>query len=251
MQLAFGEEVEVVKAIPGEENRNENSALNRQDTEISDSDQLALESLNEKDGGGGLYKPDHRGHPLPPGRGGLGIQNHPRPHHNVVYHGPPPPLPGKAQSEALDKVYTTGSGGNGENWPALTPDMPKIVSLDVKCEKNLMKVYLSFDKPFYGIVFSKGHYSNVNCVHLPAGLGRSSVNFEISIHACGTAGNTENGLYGYGAESGSGTYFENIIVIQYDPQVRHEKNWIKYSNNDKLIQAIFQIFTFHVDLLDK
>ncbi|XP_031370734.1 uncharacterized protein LOC116186701, partial [Apis dorsata] len=64
--------------------------------------------------------------------------------------------------------------------------MPKIISLDVKCEKSLMKVYLGFDKPFYGIVFSKGHYSNVNCVHLPAGLGRTSVNFEISIHACGT-----------------------------------------------------------------
>lgn len=63
-------------------------------------------------------------------------------------------------------------------------------------------------------MFSKGHYSNVHCVHLPAGLGRTSTHFEIGIHACGTSGNTENGLYGYGAESGSGTYFENIIVIQ-------------------------------------
>lgn len=99
-------------------------------------------------------------------------------------------------------------------------DMPKIVSLDVKCEKNFMKVFLAFDKPFYGIVFSKGHYNNANCVHLPAGLGRTSVNFEIGIHACGTAGNTENGLYGYGADSGSGTFFENTIVVQYDPQVQ-------------------------------
>ncbi|KAL1123457.1 hypothetical protein AAG570_002537 [Ranatra chinensis] len=98
--------------------------------------------------------------------------------------------------------------------------MPNIVSLDVKCEKNTMKVFLGFDKPFYGIVFSKGHYSNPNCVHLPAGLGRTQANFEIGIHACGTAGNTENGLYGYGADSGSGTYFENTVVIQYDPQVQ-------------------------------
>ena len=30
----------------------------------------------------------------------------------------------------------------------------------------------------------------------------------------------ENGLYGYGADSGSGTYFENTIVVQYDPQVQ-------------------------------
>ena len=30
----------------------------------------------------------------------------------------------------------------------------------------------------------------------------------------------ENGLYGYGADSGSGTFFENTIVVQYDPQVQ-------------------------------
>lgn len=85
---------------------------------------------------------------------------------------------------------------------------------------NRKTLFTAFDKPFYGIVFSKGHYSNVHCVHLPAGLGRTSAQFEIGIHACGTQGNTENGLYGYGAESGSGTWFENIIVIQYDPQVQ-------------------------------
>lgn len=72
-----------------------------------------------------------------------------------------------------------GTSGGGDIWPAPVPDMPKIISLDVKCEKNLMKVYIGFDKPFYGIVFSKGHYSNVHCVHLPAGLGRTSAHFEI------------------------------------------------------------------------
>ncbi len=98
--------------------------------------------------------------------------------------------------------------------------MPKITSLDVTCEKNLMKVFVEFDKPFYGIIFSKGHYSDVNCVHLPAGLGRTSAKFDVSINSCGTTGNTENGLYGYGADSGSGTFFENTIVVQYDPQVQ-------------------------------
>merc|ERR1711983_433559 len=83
-----------------------------------------------------------------------------------------------------------------------------------------MKVFVEFDKPFYGIIFSKGHYSDVNCVHLPAGLGRNNAKFDVSINSCGTTGNTENGLYGYGADSGSGTYFENTIVIQYDPQVQ-------------------------------
>lgn len=261
-QLGRAEDVEVVEAIPGEDNRNDNSALNRQDNDINSSDQLALESLGEKDAGGNHYgKPGGlRGHPLPlaPSRAGLGLP-HPRPHHNVAYHGPPPPLPpSKTPSETIDKVYATGGGGGvstavgAEPWPAPTPDMPKIISLDVKCEKNLMKVYLGFDKPFYGIVFSKGHYSNVNCVHLPAGLGRTSVNFEISIHACGTAGNTENGLYGYGAESGSGTYFENIIVVQYDPQVQEvwdQARKLRCTWHD-LYEKSVTFRPFPVDMLD-
>ncbi|XP_017878108.1 uncharacterized protein LOC108623817 [Ceratina calcarata] len=254
--LARTEDVEVVEAIPGKDNRNDNSALNRQDNDINSSDQLALESLGEKDAGGNHYKSGPLRHPLPPNRGGLGMP-HPRPHHNVAYHGPPPPLPpSKTVPEAMDKIYTTGGGIStavgAEPWPAATPDMPKIISLDVKCEKNLMKVYLGFDKPFYGIVFSKGHYSNINCVHLPAGLGRTSVNFEISIHACGTAGNTENGLYGYGAESGSGTYFENIIVVQYDPQVQEvwdQARKLRCTWHD-LYEKSVTFRPFPVDMLD-
>lgn len=119
-------------------------------------------------------------------------------------------------------VPPTGSGGGSSSdpWPISAPDMPQIVALDVKCEKNLMKVRIEFDKPFNGIIFSKGHYSNIHCVHLPAGLGRTHATFDISINSCGTQGNTENGLYGYGSHSGSGSYFENTIVIQYDPQVQ-------------------------------
>ncbi|KAH0945437.1 hypothetical protein HN011_000822 [Eciton burchellii] len=254
--MARAEEVEVVEAISGEDNRNENPALNRQDNELSSSDQLALDSIADKDAGTSHYKPGLRGHPLlPPGRGALSALS--RPHHNVAYHGPPPPLPSsKTQPEAMDKIYTTGGGVSSaigvEPWPAPTPDMPKIVSLDVKCEKNLMKVYLGFDKPFYGIVFSKGHYSNVNCVHLPAGLGHTSVNFDISIHACGTAGNTENGLYGYGAESGSGTYFENIIVVQYDPQVQEvwdQARKLRCTWHD-LYEKSVTFRPFPVDMLD-
>lgn len=128
--------------------------------------------------------------------------------------------------------------------------MPKIVSLDVKCEKHGMKVFLQFDKPFYGIVFSKGHYSNANCVHLPAGLGRTNVNFDIGINACGTAGNTENGLYGY--ESGAGNYFENIIVIQYDPQVQEvwdQARKLRCTWHDQYEKSV-TFRPFPVDMLD-
>lgn len=285
-QLASAEEVEIVEAVPGTvqgvgssqetaEIGDSQLAQDRGDeSDLSGSDQIALESADQEPGGtqnNHGYASPQRGHPLShPVRGtaGLGL---PPPHaigkpfggphlgkqpvfdHNHAYHGPPPPPPQqKPQPEAMDKIYSGGGGGGGDAWPAPMPDMPKIVSLDVKCDKNSMKVYIGFDKPFYGIVFSKGHYSNVNCVHLPAGLGRTSANFEISIHACGTAGNTENGLYGYGADSGSGTYFENIIVVQYDPQVQEvwdQARKLRCTWHDQYEKSV-TFRPFPVDMLD-
>ncbi|XP_049826874.1 uncharacterized protein LOC126266597 [Schistocerca gregaria] len=196
-------------------------------------DQLALEA---GPAAGAARKPPYYGPHLPP-------PPPPPPH---FYHGPPPP-----PLDALDKLYAAAPVPDAA-WPAPMPDMPKIISLDVKCERDLMKVYLGFDKPFYGIVFSKGHYSNVNCVHLPAGLGRKAATFDISIHSCGTAGNSENGLYGYGADSGSGTYFENIIVVQYDPQVQEvwdQARKLRCTWHDQYEKSV-TFRPFPVDMLD-
>lgn len=262
-----------------------NNAQDREDIDLGleeessrPEDQEAAESESKHN----YQPPPSRGHPINlPNRSNVGPHPNkpfPNPHHGKQptifdsnsYQGPPPPPPPIQSSDASDKVYKViaanhgglgglgglggGGGGNpsGDPWPAPMPDMPKIVSLDVKCEKSSMKVYIGFDKPFYGIVFSKGHYSNVNCVYLPAGLGRTSANFDISIHACGTAGNTENGLYGYGADSGSGTYFENIIVIQYDPQVQEvwdQARKLRCTWHDQYEKSV-TFRPFPVDMLD-
>lgn len=150
-----------------------------------------------------------------------------------------------------DKIFAAPSSAN-ELWANPTQDMPKIVSLDVKCEKNGMKVFVQFDKPFFGIVFSKGHYSNVNCVHLPAGLGHSSAHFDIGLHECGTAGNVENGLYGHTHDTGAGTFFENIIVIQYDPQVQEvwdQARKLRCTWHDQYEKSV-TFRPFPVDMLD-
>ncbi|RWS24350.1 uncharacterized protein B4U80_10768, partial [Leptotrombidium deliense] len=139
-----------------------------------------------------------------------------------------------------------------ELWPLPAPEMPKIAHLDVKCEKNLMKVAIEFDKPFAGIIFSKGHYNYGNCVHLPAGTGKTSVYFDISITSCGTTGNTQNGLYGYGAQSGSGSFFENTIVIQYDPQVQEvwdQARKLRCTWHDQYEKSV-TFRPFPVDMLD-
>lgn len=70
-----------------------------------------------------------------------------------------------------------GIGGGGfDPWQVAQPaNMAQIQDLQVQCEKDLMRVRVVFDRPFYGMIFSKGHYSNVNCVHVPSGLGQTQV----------------------------------------------------------------------------
>jgi len=149
-------------------------------------------------------------------------------------------------------TYVQPTKTQDDPWPQAQPDMPKITSLDVQCEKNLMKVSIKFDKPFYGIIFSKGFYSDVNCVHLPAGVGQSEAQFDVAINSCGTTGNTENGLYGYGADSGSGTFFENTIVVQYDPQVQEvwdQARKLRCTWHDQYEKSV-TFRPFPVDMLD-
>jgi hypothetical protein len=103
--------------------------------------------------------------------------------------------------------------------------MPKIISLDVQCEKNLMKVSIKFDKPFYGIIFSKGFYSDVNCVHLPAGVGRGDAQFDIAINSCGTTGNTgerarEREIY-YGGGGDVAAEVESLTSRSTAPEINH------------------------------
>ncbi|XP_045483587.1 uncharacterized protein LOC123688893 [Harmonia axyridis] len=251
LTYSTAEDVEVVKAVQNSEepDKPEHREGNDQNT-----DQLALETGDQDPSPQSLaYNGPSRNQMNHPPRGSPAghfpykqFQKNKQPNYENKnsYNGPPPPPP----KQAMDKY---GSAGD-EIWPAPIPDMPKIISLDVKCEKNLMKVYIGFDKPFYGIVFSKGHYSNVHCVHLPAGLGRTNAHFEIGIHACGTSGNTENGLYGYGAESGSGTFFENIIVIQYDPQVQEvwdQARKLRCTWHDQYEKSV-TFRPFPVDMLD-
>jgi hypothetical protein len=193
------------------------------------------------------YKPKPKYRPPPPPKQQYRPQ---KPKYN-----PPPPPPKqqyKPQAPPVKQQEQKPAPVADETWPKTQPDMPKIISLDVTCEKNLMKVYVEFDKPFYGIIFSKGHYSDVNCVHLPAGLGRTNAKFDVSINSCGTTGNTENGLYGYGADSGSGTYFENTIVVQYDPQVQEvwdQARKLRCTWHDQYEKSV-TFRPFPVDMLD-
>ena len=81
-----------------------------------------------------------------------------------------------------------GVGGpiQDDAWPISSPnDQPKIKNLQVQCEKTHMRVNIEFDRPFYGMIFSKGHYSDPNCVHVRPGSGQLSATFDVYLNSCG------------------------------------------------------------------
>lgn len=141
---------------------------------------------------------------------------------------------------------------DGNEWPFPQPETPKIVHLDVKCEKNFMKVSIEFDKPFNGLIFSKGHYNYRNCLYLPPNTGRKNVFFDISINSCGTTGNAQGTFYNEDVTSDSGLFFENTVVIQYDPQVQEawdQARKLRCTWHDQYEKAV-SFRPFPVDMLD-
>merc|ERR1719510_1456809 len=68
------------------------------------------------------------------------------------------------------------------------------------------------------MVFSKGFYSDPNCIHLAAGTGTITASFEIFLNTCGmsSSGNTNAN----GQPNPAGSYVESTIIVQYDPLVQ-------------------------------
>ncbi|XP_077295418.1 uncharacterized protein LOC143917711 [Arctopsyche grandis] len=83
-----------------------------------------------------------------------------------------------------------------------------------------MRVNIEFDRPFYGMIFSKGFYSDPHCVHLKPGTGHLSATFEIFLNSCGMSSSANHNVAAYGSPTPSGSYVENTIIIQYDPYVQ-------------------------------
>ncbi|CAH1153721.1 unnamed protein product [Phaedon cochleariae] len=141
--------------------------------------------------------------------------------HRAVY-GPPLSGPGYVPAGLLQGGGGGGGGGGSSDdpWPLATPDMPQIKHLQVQCEKTHMRVNIEFDRPFYGMIFSKGFYSDSHCVHLKPGTGHLSATFEIFLNSCGMSSSANHNAASYGGPTPSGSYVENTIIIQYDPYVQ-------------------------------
>ena len=107
----------------------------------------------------------------------------------------------------------------------------------MQCEKTSIRVNIDFDRPFFGTVFSKGHFSDPNCVHLQPGSGATSTVFEIQNNQCGM---TASGGFqsNNGQPNPSGSFIESIIIVQYDPLVQEVFDQLLFSDS----------FLFHITL---
>lgn len=142
------------------------------------------------------------------------------------YSNRPPQLPpqqgygqgGNFGGNSLTPDSGYGGQDSNEQWLLPSPDRPKIQNIEVQCEKSSMRVSVSFDRPFYGMIFSKGHYSDQACVHMQSGSGSLNAQFEIYLNSCGMS--ASDGGSNYGQPNPAGSFVENTIIIQYDPLVQ-------------------------------
>ncbi|XP_055942355.1 uncharacterized protein LOC129972294 isoform X2 [Argiope bruennichi] len=79
--------------------------------------------------------------------------------------------------------------------------------LDVVCSKDHMTVHMSFEEPFYGVVFSHSNSHHERCTHVGPREGAKDASFQIRYDSCGTV------------EDLSGQFHENTIIIQYGEDI--------------------------------
>ncbi|XP_053207324.1 cuticlin-4-like [Panonychus citri] len=119
---------------------------------------------------------------------------------------------------STDVGSNSHSRSNEPSLPLERPEVPLIKGIHVRCEKSSMSVKIDFDRPFYGVIFSKGHYSDPKCVHAPPATGQSEISFDLRLDACGMVGSDE--AHGARGSSKPWLFTESTIIIQHDPQVQ-------------------------------
>uniref|UniRef100_T1JEW8 ZP domain-containing protein n=1 Tax=Strigamia maritima TaxID=126957 RepID=T1JEW8_STRMM len=91
--------------------------------------------------------------------------------------------------------------------------MAQIVDLNVTCEEDSMKVQMTFDAPFNGIIFPKGYFKDVACRYVTTGADLEYVFFTVFPDECGSTWDNDV----------ERRILETTLVIQGDPHV--QESW--------------------------
>ncbi|CAG0881143.1 unnamed protein product [Darwinula stevensoni] len=110
---------------------------------------------------------------------------------------------GRRQEDSWD-----GGGRTGD-------EMPELTGLEATCGKTEIRVRVSFSRPFAGIIYSKGFYSQPRCNYVQAEAAPANrFTFVIPSQGCGTTGQWEK------LRESQDVFVENTIIIQNDPLIQ-------------------------------
>ncbi|KAG1657240.1 hypothetical protein GQR58_023478 [Nymphon striatum] len=133
---------------------------------------------------------------------------------------------------------------DGPSTEVLALNMPQIQTLDVKCDKTEMNVRVVFDRPYDGIIFSKGHFSDPACRYIEEKSGQSEYQLTIPMLGCGTQAADDTGT--------DQLRFLNTIVFQMDPLVQEIWDMARRlsCSFDTNIEKTITFLPFSVGMLD-
>ncbi|VEN51939.1 unnamed protein product [Callosobruchus maculatus] len=131
--------------------------------------------------------------------------------------------PGEAPGTPGPKELTTTPGGEPGTTkapgtePGVTPDddrhPPHIHAIDVECGKEMMTINIEFNRPFNGVIYSKGYYNMPECRYVQENSNQIKFSFTVNLNMCGT-----EFVNAFDTEGQS--YLENVLVIQNEVGVQ-------------------------------
>ncbi|CAH1110748.1 unnamed protein product [Psylliodes chrysocephalus] len=136
-------------------------------------------------------------------------------------HGFPTAIPTGIPGEESEPIEP--SEGTGKTVPPPTDDLkhpPHIHALDVQCAKDMMTINIEFNRPFDGVIYSKGYYNMPECRYVNENSGQTKYTFTVNLNMCGT-----QFVNAFDTEGQS--YLENILVLQNELGIQEEWDTVR------------------------
>ncbi|XP_068625026.1 uncharacterized protein [Battus philenor] len=90
---------------------------------------------------------------------------------------------------------------------------PHIHAITVDCGKEMMTINIEFNKVYNGIIYSKDHYSDDECVYVRENSNQIKYSFTVSLNTCGTRFFSD-------FENEGQAYLENVLVLQNEAGIQ-------------------------------
>ncbi|CAH1985627.1 unnamed protein product [Acanthoscelides obtectus] len=127
------------------------------------------------------------------------------------------PKPEGPETPGPKELPTTPGEEPGTTKAPESPDderhPPHIHAIDVECGKEMMTINIEFNRPFNGVIYSKGYYNMPECRYVQENSNQIKFSFTVNLNMCGT-----EFVNAFDTEGQS--YLENVLVLQNEPGIQ-------------------------------